>query len=228
MPTPEAGRIIEVVGEGKTDHGPGSDQPEAPAHGVVPVLVHRLCDRPDSMRVRCKPLPRLRGKGLWQKVRFAKQQAFYNKSAGLVFVIDTEGDHPTQLKELQRGRDFELPAYPTAVGVAHPCIEAWLLADASAISRALGLTQRAAVPEEPESLPAPCKDRNQNPKAVLGRCAGRDRPLSSAETTRIVQAIRDLNAIRNRCPISFAPFADEVIGIIGPIFETNESDPADS
>jgi hypothetical protein len=95
MPTSEAGRIIEVVGEGKTDHGPGSDQPEAPTHGDVPVLVHRLCDRPDLMRVQCKPLPRLRGKGLWQKVRFAKQQAFYNESAGLVFVIDTEGDHPT-------------------------------------------------------------------------------------------------------------------------------------
>lgn len=228
MPAPEAGPVIEVVGEGRTDHGQGHDQPDAPTSGVIPVLVHLLCDRPDSMRVRSKPLPRLRGKGLWQKVRFAKQQAFYNQSAGLVFVIDTEGDHPGQLKELQRGRDFELPDYPAAVGVAHPCIEAWLLADASAIARALGLARRIDVPAEPESLPAPCKDRDQNPKALLARCAGQERPLSSAQTTRIAQEIRDPDAIRTRCPQGFAPFADEVVARIRPIFEPPGPGPADS
>ena len=165
---------------------------------------------------------------MWQKVRFAKRQAFYNGSAGFAFVLDTEGDHPGQLEKLKRGRDAELLEYPAAVGVTHPCIEAWLLADASAITRALGLAQRADVPEVPESLPAPCKGRKQNPKAVLGRCAGQDRPLSSSQTTRIVLEIRDLNVIRTRCPISFAPFAEEVVGNIRPIFETNEGDPADS
>jgi hypothetical protein len=161
-------------------------------------------------------------------VRFAKKQAFYNRSAGLVFVVDTEGDHPAQLKELQRGRGFELPEYPAAVGVAHPCIEAWLLADASAIARALGLGQTPTVPEKPESLPAPCKDRNQNPKAILGRCVGQNRALSSAQTTRIAQEIGDLNSIRTRCPQGFAPFADEILGIIRPIFEPDESDRGDS
>jgi hypothetical protein len=228
MPKPEAAPIIEIVGEGKTDLGKGGDRPEAPTAGVVPILVHRLCDRPESMRVRRRPLPSLQRKSLWQKVQFAKRQAFYNGSAGFAFVVDTEGDHPGQLEKLKRGRDFELREYPAAVGVAHPCIEAWLLADASAISRVLGLAQRADVPEAPESLPAPCKDRKQNPKAVLGRCAGQDRPLSSAQTTRIVQEIRDLDAIRTRCPISFAPFAKEVIGIIRPLFETSEGHRADS
>ncbi len=165
---------------------------------------------------------------MWQKVRFAKRNAFNSGSAGLVFVLDTEGNHPGQLEQLQRGRDSELLEYPAAVGVAHPCIEAWLLADASAIVRALGLTERIDVPAEPESLPAPCKDRKQNPKAVLSRCAGRDRPLSSAETTGIVQAIRDLNLIRTRCPIGFGPFADEVVGNIRPIFATNAGALADS
>jgi hypothetical protein len=228
MPKPEVGPIIEIVGEGKTDFGKGGDQPEAPTAGVVPILVHRLCDRPGSMRVRRRPLPSLQRKSLWQKVQFAKRQAYYNGSAGFAFVVDTEGDHPGQLEQLQRGRDFELREYPAAVGVAHPCIEAWLLADASAISRVLGLAQRADVPEAPESLPAPCKDRKQNPKAVLGRCAGQERPLSSAQTTRIVQEIRDLDAIRTRCPISFAPFAEDVVGIIRPLFETDEPNRADS
>jgi hypothetical protein len=228
MPTPEAGHVIEVVGEGKTDHGRGSNQPEPPTSGVVPVLVHRLCGRPDSMRVRRRPLPFLQCKGLWQKVRFAKRQAVGNKSAGLVFVVDTEVNHPGRWEELRRGRDSELLDYPAAIGVAHPCIEAWLLVDGPAISRALGLAQRIEVPAEPESLPAPCKDRNRNPKAILGRCAGQDQPLSSAQTTRIAQEIRDLDTIRARCPNGFAPFAQEVVGYIRPIFEPPEGGRTDS
>jgi hypothetical protein len=224
MSKPEAGHLIEIVGEGKTDRGRGTDRPEAPTEGIIPVLVHRLCDRPDSMRVRRRPLPFLQGKGLWQKVRFAKRNAFNSGSAGLVFVLDTEGNHPGQLEQLQRGRDSELLDYRAAVGVAHPCVEAWLLADASAIARALGLTRRVDVPAEPEALPAPCKDRDRNPKAILGRCAGRNRPLSSAETTGIVHAIRDLDSIRTRCPIGFAPFADEIVVIIKAIFDKSSGD----
>jgi hypothetical protein len=221
---PEHEPVIEIVGEGKTDRGRGGDEPEPPTTGVLPILVHGLCDRPESMRVRRRPLPFLQGKSLWQKVRFAKRQASSNGSAGLVFVVDTEGNHPGQRDQLRRGRDFELQIYPAAIGVAHPCIEAWLLADASAISRAMGLTQKPDVPAEPETLPAPCQDRGRNPKLLLARCAGRNRLLSSAETTRIVQEIRDLDVIRKRCPTSFTPFADEVVGIIRPIFETDGSD----
>jgi hypothetical protein len=220
---PEHGPVIEIVGEGKTDRGRGGDRPEPPTTGVLPILVHGLCDRPESMWVRQRPLQFLIGKALWQKVRFAKSQAFYNGSAGLVFVVDTEGNYPGQLDQLRRGRDFELHMYPAAVGVAHPCIEAWLLADALAIARAMELTQKPDVPAEPETLPAPCQDRGRNPKLLLARCAGRNRLLSSAEATRIVQEIRDLNAIRARCPASFTPFADEVVAMIRPIFETDGS-----
>ena len=221
---PELELIIEIVGEGKTDRGRGDEQPAPPTTGVVPIFVHRLCDRPGSMRVRRRPLPFLQGKGLWQKVRFAKRQSFNSGSAGLVFVVDTEGNHPGQLQELMRGRDFELAGYRSAVGVAHPCIEAWLLADALAISRAMGLSLLPQVPAEPESLPAPCKDRVHNPKILLSRCAGLNRPLSSTEATRVA-LLQDLQAIRSRCQSSFAPFADEIIEIIKPIFMTNGSDP---
>jgi len=223
---PEPGYVIDIVGEGKVDRGRGDDQPEPPTTGVVPILVHRLCDQPATMRVRRRPPLFLQGKGLWQKVRFAKRQASYSGSAGLVYVLDTEGNHPGQLDQLRRGRDFELREYPAAVGVAHPCIEAWLLADASAISRAMRLDRHPQTPAQPELLPAPCKNRDQNPKTMLGRCAGLYRHLSAPETTQTVQEIRDLDAIRTRCPASFAPFADEVLAIIKPIFEKNGIDPA--
>jgi hypothetical protein len=65
---PELGPVIEIVGEGKTDRGRGDDQPAPPTDGVVPIFVHRLCNRPKTMRVRRRPLPFLQGKGLWQKV----------------------------------------------------------------------------------------------------------------------------------------------------------------
>ena len=87
---PETGIVIEIVGEGKVDRGRGGEGPQPPTTGVLPILVHRLCDRPGSMRVRLRPLPFLQGKGLWQKVRFAKRQASNSGSAGLVFVLDTE------------------------------------------------------------------------------------------------------------------------------------------
>jgi hypothetical protein len=222
---PEAGLVIEIVGEGTADLGRGDDQLKPPTSGVVPIFVHGLCGRPELMQFRRKPLQFLQGKGLWQKVRFAKRQAYYNRSAGLVFVKDTEGDHPRQLQELQRGRDFELPQYPAAVGVAHPCIEAWLLTDASAIKRAIGLAQQPDVPADPELLPPPRRDRVQNPKVVLGRCAGKNQPLSSEKASKIANEIRDLNAVRTRCPISFAPFADEVIERIRPLFRRDASEP---
>ncbi len=218
--------LIEIVGEGKSDRGQTSDLPGPPNVGVVPVLVHLLCESPQSMRVRRRPLPFLQGKGLWQKVRFAKRQASNSGSAGLVFVLDTEGEHPGVLHEMRRGRDSELPHYPTAVGVAHPCIEAWLLADGPAISRAMNLALKLALPSEPESLSAPCKDRAQNPKTALRDCAGLSRLLASEEMTRIAREIRDLDAIRARCPISFAPFADEVVAKIRPMFVTNGGNPA--
>ncbi len=86
MPTPESARVIEIIGEGKTDIGKGHDRPEPLTRGVVPILVRRLCQEPEAMQVRRRPMTHLQGKSLWQKVAFAKRQAFYNGSAGMVFV----------------------------------------------------------------------------------------------------------------------------------------------
>jgi hypothetical protein len=220
MPNPDE-VIIEVVGEGKTDIGPTIPEPkvELPAVGIVPILIHRICKMPASMRVKRRKLAFLQqGKTLEQKVKFSKRQAKYNGSAGFVFVIDSEGDHPKQLDQITRGRDAEHPDFPAAIGVAHPCIEAWLLSDARAIARALELNPLPQdPPEHPETLPAPCRDRANNPKLALGRCAGKA-TLSTSETTKIAGQMRDLDLIRARCPLGFAPFALEVEHRIAPIF----------
>ncbi len=221
---PDPSRELEICGEGRTDIGhvapPGMTRsgPESPTEGIVPVLVHKLCGQPDTMKVVRRAVPFLPGKKkFWQKVKYFKQQAFYNGSAGAVFVMDSEGDHKGRLAELVKGRDSAYPDFPMAVGVAHPCIETWLLADPGAIARALGLPAPPDVPEDPENLPAPRKDRTHNPKTVLAACAGGS-PVSAQEATRIATEIVDLALVRRRCPVGFEPFAEEVDERIGPLF----------
>ena len=165
--SPDGDLVVEIFGEGKTDVGEAADA-EEPRRGVVAILVHSLCGKPARMKVKRKAFYLLQGKGLWQKVAFAKRQAIYNRSAAAVFVVDSEGDeHELERKriELKNGQDHEFPEFPAAVGVAQPCIEAWLLADASAIRRAFNMTNAPAVPGEPEKCPAPCQSRRENPKA---------------------------------------------------------------
>jgi hypothetical protein len=215
--TRDSAVVIEIFGEGKTDVGSElGSQP--PTNGVVPILVHRLCDRPAQMLVKRRAFAFLQGKGLSQKVCFAKRQARYNGSAGAVFVMDSEGDEKdrrTRHGELTSGRDRELRDFPMAVGVAQPCIEAWLLADGHAIGRALGVSAVPAVPDDPEALPAPNRDRKLNPKAVLAHLGVN----SVAEKEAVAKAMNDMDRVCQRCPSGFAPFAEEVQQYIRPLFE---------
>ena len=212
--------VIEVFGEGKTDLGSG-DATSRPTAGVVPILLHRLCGRPDRMLVKRKATQFLQGKGLAQKVHFAKRQAVYNRSHAVVFVMDSEGGNQELKKrkaQLEEGRDRGFPEFAMAVGVAQPCIESWLLADAAAIRRGLDLPATPPVPDRPEDLPAPCQDAIRNPKAVLGSLGGGGRPLSAAQKDGIARAMNDLDLVRARCPLGFGPFANEVDEHIRPLF----------
>lgn len=216
--------VIEVIGEGKTDVSPKEDAaPQRPTSGVVPVLVHRLCGSPDSLRVKRRPFRFLQGKGLWQKVKFVKQNAKINGSAGCVFVMDTEGKREHVLKELVRGRDSIFPDYPMAIGVAHPCIEAWLLADASAVRRGMNLNQRPTVPSKPEELPAPQHDANNNPKVALAACDPKNRHPNSYEKSSIANYL-DLASAETTCP-SFGAFATEVRQHVSKLFLAPIPDP---
>jgi hypothetical protein len=207
--------VIEFFGEGKTDVGTGS-QATPPTTGVVPILVHQLCGRPTTMLAKRRSFAFLQGKSLAQKVRFAKRQAFYNRSVGAVFVMDSEGDDRKRhkvLDELSRGREQEQVSLPLAVGVAQPCIEAWLLVDQEAIGRVTG-HQPPQLPENPESLPAPCQSETNNPKAILSGWGVR----SSAQKDAIAKAINGTDRLEERCPRGFGSFAQEVRKQIKPLF----------
>ena len=213
---------VEFIGEGPTDIG--KDEPNGGISGVVPILVHKLCGSPSSLRVVRKTFASLQKGGLERKVGFAKTQAVYNRSAGVVFVVDTEGDHPGKKRdELAKARDAKHLAFPMAIGVAHPCIETWLLADARQLRRASD-----QVPNQPEKLPAPNQDQNKNPKIVLADCVGlKKADLSAAEKWSIARSITDVTVIETACPEGFAPFAAEIRDRIAPIFNAS-SDNVDS
>ncbi|MFN0053985.1 MAG: hypothetical protein ACKV0T_17540 [Planctomycetales bacterium] len=208
---------LEIIGEGVTDVGPRNASADRMSEGVVVILVHRLCGSPGQMRVKRNHFPYLHGKKLWQKVKFAKRQAFYNKGVqGAVFVMDSEGI-PAVLGELVRGRDNEFPDFPMAVGIAHPCIEAWLLCDPEAIRRAGKLKERPLLPEHPEQIPAPQHHRGLNPKTELARISGAE---SASEKSAIAHQIRDLAALRAGCPLGFGVFSVEVERFLMPLFTT--------
>ena len=213
--------IVEIFGEGVTDIGDESATPVEATEGVVVILVARLCRSPENLRVKKRRFNFLQGKGLWQKVHFAKQQAFYNRSHGAVFVMDSEGgkkELKATHKELCRGRDFkDHDGFPMAVGVAHPCIEAWLLCDADGIRRAMKLPQSPMLPDEPESLPAPRKNPKYNPKEVLEQVCG----AKSAAQKHEIARRTDWAALRTRCPLGLVPFTEEVEQRLAPLFEQN-------
>ena len=223
MPDTTEFLVIEIVGEGQTDIGPTSREVvpvEEPTTGVLTILVHRLCGSPASMRVKKRKYSFLQRGSNDRKVAFQKRQAVYNKSAGLIFVVDTEGVPPLKhRKVLELGRDRGFPDFPTVVGVAHPCIESWLLVDSSAIKKVFGLSAEPVMPECPEDLPdRPFLSKQEVAKLTLGTCAGKLGWIDSEPAWRIAARIKNLETLREKCPLGFAAFADEVEARIKPIF----------
>jgi hypothetical protein len=221
---PEGSIIIEIFGEGKTEVGPQvpDPKPEPPLRGAIPIIVNALCGRPSQILVKRNGntfLHRIEtGRVLWKKVWFARRQAFYNGSHATVFVVDSEGDIKSRYEALCKGRDEARTDLPMAVGVAHPCIESWLLADPDAVRKGLNLSKTPDVPPNPEELPAPQKNRSHNPKTVLKAATGIvDQELSANQKDRIA-AVLNMELVKNRCPQGFAPFANEVEKHIRPLF----------
>ncbi len=224
MATPQSQRVVEIVGDGIAETGKMSVAPTKPESGVVTLLVFRLCDCPEGMFVHRRPIFRQKRYPLWRRVQQTKMRAADYGDAGLIYVVDSEGEDPAKyLTELVRGRDAKRKDFPMAVGVAHPCIEAWLLADPQAIRKAFDLKKAPSIPSAREYLPnAPKTFPGKFYKRFLAECAQKQRAdLSMQEKSALVLAINDIAVIENSCP-SFASFAAEVKDHIGPIFKDKD------
>jgi hypothetical protein len=222
MPQPKL--VIEVVGEGKTDLGDPSDLETntAPRTGVMPILTYALCGRPDNMLVRRRKYAHLEKGGRQKKLHFAIRHAKSAGSHGLVFTVDTDEDQSV----LTWAAGSHSTLLPIAVGAPRPCIEAWLLVDSKAFVRAIGRPLVEPLPNDPESLP-PARDDKRHPKRILARCCGVNQAdLRAEKKWAIAREITDPGDLARGCPLSFAPFADQVRSRIKPLFDVAPMDSA--
>lgn len=104
------------------------------------------------------------GRGYDRKLRFAVGQARSRGHAGLVAVVDRDKDHAGhRAGELRATRETDRETgarFPTALGVADPHVDVWLLDDPAAVREGLGLESKTEVISV---------HRTKDPKAELDR-----------------------------------------------------------
>lgn len=132
----------------------------------------------------------------------------------VIVVVDRDRTRPgLRLAALKAWRTYaeqegEALSMKTALGVAVETVEAWLIADETALNTALDLHPRAVTAPAPEQLNgAPGTDKH--PKTYLRSLLARKRREVRWPYDAIAEQAR-LDVLAARCPEGFAPFAAEV------------------
>lgn len=157
-------------------------------------------------------------KGVGRKMLYALRRARNRGADGVVATADRDKTTGrTRLKKLQeaRARDrAKLPALPTAVGVAIPHQEAWLLDDPAAVREALEL---------PPSTDVPSVSKVDYPKTTLETLL--ENSPRAAEKPLVVWAdiagCLDARRCRQGKRTGFQAFVEDVRNEIGPLFATD-------
>lgn len=143
------------------------------------------------------------GRGYDRKLKFAIKQARSRGKVGLIAVVDRDKDRSdARGRDLKQARDNEratAPAYPTALGVADPHVDVWLLDDAVAVRKSLGINAATDVPNVRQS---------RNPKAELDKLidtAGGDR----MNALRLIAEQLDVIGCMHARETGFADFVQE-------------------
>jgi hypothetical protein len=193
---------LRFVGEGPDDVG------REGVAGIAQILVRRLLSassgRPtDTSGWGVGVLVRKhQGTGLPQKAHVAIKEAHREGFDGVVILLDRDGkrvggDRLSKLREGRRAAAMEVPT-AAVVGIAIETIEAWLLADESAMSRAIGVS----IPRQPdpETLDG-AKGTPRHPKVVLAACLAQARvkEMRSADIKRRIAEEADLQILEARC-----------------------------
>ncbi len=228
---------ILVLSEGALDHGDTLDSKHATGRaarrsidgqpdrkGAVTILVRRLLEEKlrrtiAESEIVTRALPRVNRRSTAQsgyeyKVRDAIVEARISKCSAVVIVVDRDGTSPgLRLTALAAGRALadqqgEALAGKTALGVAVETVEAWLLADETALNAALDPHPPAATTPSPELLDGAARSP-KHPKTQLRSLLDRARREVSWPYDEIAEKVR-LDVLAARCPAGFAPFATEV------------------
>lgn len=219
-----ARRSYLLVGEGPHDIGRASDDPDST--GVLTELLHTLLEQEAGIpRVamafnshRVKDI-RTHGRGLAGKVRAAMALAEIQGADAVFVVVDRDGPaNRSRLPELKQGRSdgrAKAIATPTVVGCAVEAVEAWVLGDAEAVSRVLGV-RVDHVPAHPETL-AGKRTSGKHPKDVL-----RDLIRSSRNSADDLEGVyvriaqeTDVKLLQEKCPEGFGELARDMRSELG-------------
>lgn len=225
-------RIL-LVGEGSAEYGRASHE------GVLQPVLRRIIDASadelefEARKVSSLPKRPGRPKGKRHALRGNAGKAFQafrlakRDHDALVFVIDADRKRQQREEDIQKGlrvarEDSAAAALPVVVGLPKETLEAWLLGDAGAFERS-GLGSRPALPrKKTEELWGDRRDPESNhPKRVLERVVAgltssrEGRALGKAR--RLLARYLDPDALGEACPVSFAPFRDQVRERIGPL-----------
>jgi hypothetical protein len=190
-----------IVSEGTHEQGREN------CEGALSILVRRLLDRATDIRqekvsdrkvrVHLQPgkTPGYQKRALaW--MNFAETEGF----DAVVIVIDQDKE-TGRVAQFAKAQADQRLSIPRALGVAIRTIDAWMLADEVALSKALEHT--VSTQPAPEGIP--------DPKQVAADLlAESDRPLSQTKMYSKVSTTADLQRIRERCPKGFDPFAGRV------------------
>lgn len=115
------------------------------------------------------------GRGYDKKLRFSVGQARSRGHDGLVAVVDRDkdraGHRADELRSTRQADRQQGKCFPTALGVAEPHVDAWLLDDPAAVREGLGLESNTEIISV---------HRTKDPKAELDRLV-RDSKLELLE-----------------------------------------------
>lgn len=226
---------IFVAGEGPTDVGDLAKDPafreRRPREGFVQPVIRNL--RPnDTVRFDGRKVMVLSREGFTElKAGLAKQASGAYRLAktlgcdAVVVIHDVDRTQGKPVSQLERERrtaevrrtiqdgfaSVEDGSLATGIGTPCRCIEAWALGDKEAVVSLGALGDENAVPDRPEELWGQPKDPASNhPKCVLKRLLG---GTISTDVYRALGEVSDPNKIQQSCPLSFSPFAEDVVSL---------------
>ena len=196
---------ILIVSEGKSELGPNGED------GALAVLTRRLIPQDVSFvvkDVRDKSVHRHMfvgiGTPLRKRIEGWIRHAERNHFDALVLVIDRDKDK-RRITELDKVQDDIRLALPRALGVAVRSFDAWMLADESAISTALGFTVDAQ--KDPEA--------NTDPKSDAESLRDRSElDLGLSRLYALIARNARIDHLKQRCPKGFGPFAERVEALL--------------
>lgn len=152
------------------------------------------------------------GKGYGRKLRYALLQARDNDAQGVAAIVDEDRSGKERLKNLQQAREEDRtqhPPFPTAIGLAIPHGEAWLLDDAEAVKAALKLSPDAKVPGVGQS-----RSPKEDLQALHDESPRDERPL---EVWADIAMEIDIQRYREPRKTGFAAFEKEVEAELRPL-----------